>query len=71
MRRTAKSHDTYDPLDVGLWDFYVFTRTEVDGIKYKSIGLTTLVAPAGPATSFDDLRERIREAFERQRSDVS
>lgn len=68
---TAESHDSYDPLDVRQWDFYVLTCDQVERLKYKSIGLSALLAVAGPPTSFHDLSGRIQLAFERQHSDVT
>jgi hypothetical protein len=68
---TAKTHAEYDPLNVDQWEFFVVARNEVEGLNYKSIGLSTLAAVAGQAIVFTDLRERVYEVFERQRSQAS
>lgn len=40
--QSAISHDDYDALDVGQWEFYVVGRTAIEATGYASIGLPTL-----------------------------
>jgi len=40
--QTAQVHDTYDPLDLDQWQFYVLPRTTVEHLGYNSISLPTL-----------------------------
>ncbi len=47
--QTAVDHDTYEPLDVDQWQFYVLPRQVLAGRGNRSIGLATLESlNAGP-----------------------
>lgn len=42
--QSATAHDTYDPLNVAQWQFYVLPRHVIEAIGYQSIGLSTIRA---------------------------
>jgi hypothetical protein len=63
--QTAQSHDAYDPLDVDQWEFYVLSRSEVEGWGARSIGLRSLRVLAGGPTPYDGLADSIRTATTR------
>jgi len=56
--QTADSHDSYDPLDVAQWNFYVLPRSRVESIGTRSIGLTQ-IASEGQRVGFDGLAHAI------------
>jgi hypothetical protein len=60
----ATKHEDYDPLDVGQWNFYVLPRTQVEALSYKSLGLATLTAAAGPPIPYARLADHIDRAYE-------
>jgi len=51
--QTAQSHDAYDPLDVTQWEFYVLSRSTIEGWGAMSIGLRSLRSLAGGPTPYD------------------
>lgn len=59
--QTAPDHETYDPLDVGQWEFYVLPAATVREIGQHSLGLTRLAAIVSPVR-FGDLAAAIEEA---------
>jgi hypothetical protein len=63
--QTAQSHDAYDPLDVGQWEFYALSRREVEERGARSIGLRSLRVLAGAPTPYDGLADSIRAATTR------
>ena len=59
--QTATSHETYDVLDVGQWEFYVVSRAAIEGTGYRSIGMPTLRALAEHPVPYVGLGDAIRE----------
>jgi hypothetical protein len=62
--QTATTHEDYDPLDVGQWNFYVLPRTRAEALSYKSLGLATLTAAAGPPVPYARPADHIDQAYE-------
>ena len=63
---TAKEHDRYDALDLGQWSFWVLPRAVVKATGQRSLGLTRVEALAGPAVTYAELADRVRQAAELQ-----
>ncbi len=61
--QTARRHEAYDPLDIDQWEFYVLSRTQVERLGYKSIGLPTLSATAGSPILYARLAETIENSY--------
>lgn len=59
--QTATSHETYDVLDVGQWEFYVVSRAAIDGTGYRSIGMPTLRALVEEPVPYAELGDAIRD----------
>ncbi|MFI9201604.1 hypothetical protein [Streptomyces sp. NPDC053048] len=59
---TATSHDDYDPLDVGQWQFYVVPSPLIEAKGTKSLALNSVRALAGDPVPYSDLADRIRAA---------
>lgn len=57
--QTAVSHDAYDPLELGQWDFYVLPRSVVAATEQKSLGINRVKTLSGGAIRFDDLAAAI------------
>ena len=51
--QTAQSHDAYYPLDANQWEFYVLSRSTIEGWGAMSIGLRSLRSLAGGPTPYD------------------
>lgn len=62
---TAASHVTYNPLDLGQWEFYVASRQDVEGSGFASFGLSTLRRIATGPVMTDGLDAAIKQAAER------
>jgi hypothetical protein len=60
--QTATSHDDYDALNVGQWEFYVVSRTAIEATGYGSIGLPTLRTLTDSAVDYAHLGAAIRTA---------
>lgn len=56
--QTATTHDTYDPLDVDQWRFYVLTRQTVESTGYRSLSLRAIEVLTD-ATPYAKLGEKI------------
>ena len=61
--QTARSHESYDPLDVAQWDFYVLPLSRVQSIGQRAIGLTRIAKEVQPV-GFDGLPAAIEHAAE-------
>lgn len=59
--QTARSHESYDPLDVSQWDFYVLPLSRVQSIGQRAIGLTRIAKEVQPV-GFDSLSAAIEQA---------
>ncbi|MEH6374829.1 hypothetical protein V7793_10945 [Streptomyces sp. KLMMK] len=59
---TATSHEDYDPLDVGQWQFYVVPGPVIEANGTKSLALNSVRALAGDSVPYADLAARIRAA---------
>jgi hypothetical protein len=59
---TAKDHDSYDALALGQWSFWVLSREVVEATGQRSLGLARVEALAGPAVTFAELADRVRQA---------
>ena len=57
--QTAGSHDAYDPLELGQWDFYVLPKSVVAATEQKSLGINRVKTLSGGAIKFDDLAAAI------------
>ncbi|POX38029.1 hypothetical protein C3486_25320 [Streptomyces sp. Ru73] len=64
--QTARSHEEYDPLDVGQWEFFVLGRPVVERLGRKSMGYATVRRHAGGSVAYSGLAERIRAADPRR-----
>ncbi|MGV8977252.1 MAG: hypothetical protein ACOH17_04340 [Cellulomonas sp.] len=53
--QTAISHDVFDVLDTGQWDFYVVSRAAVAATGYRSLSLAAVRALAGPPVGISEL----------------
>lgn len=62
--QTAESHESYDPLDVSQWAFYVLPRSRVESIDQGSIGLTRIKDEGAQQVGFDGLAAAIDQAAE-------
>ena len=60
--QTAQSHDAYYPLDANQWEFYVLSRSTIEGWGAMSIGLRSLRSLAGGPTPYDQLADAITAA---------
>lgn len=60
--QTAQTHEAYDPLDVGQWQFYILSRAEVAATGYKSLSLPTLLTMTGGPVAYSELADRIGQA---------
>lgn len=56
---TATSHEVYDPLDVDQWDFYVISRSDIEQLGQRSMGLATVSRLGGQAVKFDKLGAQV------------
>jgi hypothetical protein len=56
--QTCRDHGSYDPLDVGQWEFYVVDAERVRECGYKTVGIGWVRRYADP-TSFSRLAEAI------------
>lgn len=68
--QASQEHASYDPLDVGQWQFYVVPKSELESAG-MSIGLASVHAAAGGPTGWDDLREAVLIAAEGQSVNVA
>lgn len=59
--QTARSHDSYDPLDLSQWVFYVLPLSCVESIGQRSIGLKRIAKEAQPM-GFDRLSTAVEQA---------
>ncbi|MGI5530432.1 hypothetical protein ACQEVX_24510 [Streptomyces syringium] len=59
---TATSHEDYDPLDVGQWQFYVVPSPVIRAKGTKSLALNSVRALAGDPVPYSGLAARIRAA---------
>jgi hypothetical protein len=65
--QTAKDHDGYNPLDIGQWEFYVLSKSDLDqGRIGQSLGLKPLDRLSGGSTLWAELRDRVLEKAEGQ-----
>lgn len=60
--QTAKTHDEYDPLDTGQWQFYVAGRAAIERRPVESMGLAALASVAGDPVPFGSLRAAVAAA---------
>jgi len=60
--QTAQTHETYDPLDVAQWEFFVTSQSELARLGFKSISLKTLLTIANGPVAYDDLANAITKA---------
>lgn len=60
--QTAMTHDSYEPLDVAQWDFYVLPRTVLEQLGQKSLGLATLQRLAGDKITYAELASAVLAA---------
>ncbi len=56
--QTCQDHESYDPLDVGQWEFYVVDGERVRECGYKTVGIGWVRRYAAP-TSFSRLAAAI------------
>ncbi|MFF2546028.1 hypothetical protein ACFVUY_26125 [Kitasatospora sp. NPDC058063] len=61
---TARTHDDYDPLDIGQWDFYVAPRALVEATGQAGLGLASVRRLCGEPVAYEQLPERIRAAVD-------
>lgn len=60
--QTAVQHESYDPLDISQWQFYILSRDAVQATGYASIRLSTLHTLSDGAVPYDALAGAIRAA---------
>ncbi|WP_133434125.1 hypothetical protein [Aeromicrobium phragmitis] len=60
--QTATTHETYDPLDIAQWEFYVVPRDSLAVLGFKTIRLSTLSMLAGEPVSYRALADAIRRS---------
>ncbi len=58
---TTKHHDSYNPLDVNAWEFYVLPRAAVAELNVESLGLVTVARLTHPV-SYAGLANAVRAA---------
>lgn len=58
---TTRTHDSYDPLDVSAWEFYVLPRRAIADLDVQSVSLASASRLAEPSR-YGDLAEAIRRA---------
>jgi hypothetical protein len=56
---TTIDHDTYDSLDLGAWELYVLSRTTVEALGQKSMGLSTVRRLAGDPVELTALDQAV------------
>ena len=62
--QTAQTHEAYEPLDVGQWEFYVLSRATVAAADRKSLGLAAVQHLSKGPVAFSGLAAAIGEATE-------
>lgn len=62
--QTARTHESYDPLDIAQWEFYVLPRRVVEELNQQSVGLQTLQRLAVEAVAYQDLAQAIKTIAE-------
>lgn len=60
--QTAKTHETYRPLDISQWSFYILKRSTLFQHGGSSIGLDAVTRLSNGATAWTDLRSKIIQA---------
>jgi hypothetical protein len=56
--QTAREHDSYEPLNVGQWQFYVAGKNQLESVG-QSIGLPAVISLTGGPTDWTVLRETV------------
>lgn len=65
--QTATDHNAYEPRDIGQWEFYVLSKSDLEqGQVGQSLGLETLQRLSGGGTPWADLRNRVLEKADGQ-----
>lgn len=59
---TARTHESYDVLDLGQWEFYVLSREQVAATRCKSLGLSAVRRMAGEPVAYAALADAIAVA---------
>lgn len=59
--QTSTSHEMYDVLDVGQWEFFVVSRAAIEATGYASIGMPTLGTLCEGPVPYAELGSAIRE----------
>jgi hypothetical protein len=65
---TATDHASYDALNLHQWSFRVVPRSVVEGTGQRSMQLSRVEALAGPAVTYAELADRVRQAAEAETS---
>lgn len=60
--QTATTHEQYDPLDVGQWEFYVVSARAITSLGLRSFGYTTLRRICPEPVNFDALADAVTAA---------
>ncbi len=60
--QTAVTHDSYEPLDVDQWNFYVVSRDAIIALGQSSVGLSTVIRLSGGPSSYADLSVAVTRA---------
>lgn len=60
--QTATTHETYNPVDLEQWSFYVVKRSDLELLGSGSVGLATVVRLAENVTAWVDLRAEVIRA---------
>ncbi|TKJ28307.1 hypothetical protein [Blastococcus sp. CCUG 61487] len=67
---TAPDHESYDPLDLDQWKFWVLPRRAVEGTGQKGLALSRVEAMAGEPVPYSGLRDAVRAAAAMAQSPV-
>lgn len=62
----ATDHERYDALDVDQWLFWVLPRDVLAETGQRSIGLSRVEALAGPAVTYHDLPQKVRDVVRQE-----
>lgn len=59
---TARDHESYDPLDLTQWSFWVLPRSTLEATGQRSLSLARVEAMAGSQVLYGELAEAVRVA---------
>jgi hypothetical protein len=60
----ARDHNSYDPLDVTQWTYWVLSRRIVEATGQRSMAHSRVQELAGPPVAYEGLAEAVRGAAE-------